>query len=276
VKILITGAHGQLGKAVQAAFVRHDLVALTHEQLDIVRLHDVRAALAFHRPALVINAAAYTNVDAAQHDPLSAYRTNAVGPRNLAVATAEQQIPLLHLSTDYVFAGDSPRPYHEYDRPNPLSVYGASKLAGEEAVRTHNWRHYLVRTAWLYAEDGRNFPRTMLTLAQEQSEVRVVHDQFGSPTYAPHLALALLQLCESDAYGTYHLAGQGGTSWCELTRTVYREFGVTTPIVPATMEDFPRPAPRPRYAVLTTLQEPAFVLPPWEDGVTAFARALRQ
>ena len=133
-----------------------------------------------------------------------------VGPRNLAVATAAQGLPLLHLSTDYVFDGTSRRPYHEYDRPSPLSIYGASKLAGEEAVRTHNPRHYIVRTAWLYHTVGRNFPKTMCGLAKNP-EVCVVSDQFGSPTYAPHLAEAISHLIETEAYGTYHLAGQGGS-----------------------------------------------------------------
>jgi dTDP-4-dehydrorhamnose reductase len=275
-KILLTGANGQLGKVLQAAFLGQDLIALSHQDLDIVHLQSVRDALGSHRPTFVINAAAHNNVDEAESDPTSAYRGNALGPRNLAVATSEKQIPLLHLSTDYVFAGDSKRPYHEYDHPNPQSVYGASKLAGEEAVRTCNWRHYIVRTAWLYAVDGRNFPHTMLALAQDRPEVRVVSDQFGSPTYAPHLAQALEKLCESEAYGTYHFAGQGGTSWYELTRTLYRAFHLQTTVLPVATNEFPRPAPRPRYSVLTTLQDPHILLPPWEEGVVAFAQAVRK
>jgi dTDP-4-dehydrorhamnose reductase len=274
-RILLTGAHGQLGTALQAVLSEHEVAAFSHEQLDITRLDEVRAACAARRPDLVINAAAYNNVDGAESDSSAAYAGNALGPRNLAVATAARQIALLHISTDYVFDGESLRPYHEYDRPNPQSVYGASKLAGEEAVRALNWRHYIVRTAWLYDVGGRNFPNTMLTLAKNNPIVRVVSDQFGSPTYVPHLAQALASLLTSEAYGTYHCAGQGGTSWYELTRALYRALEVPTPVLPVSSAEFPRPARRPRYAVLTTIQDPRILLPPWEEGVTAFARALQ-
>lgn len=274
-RILITGANGQLGKALQEALVGHDLITLTRQQLDITQLQQVRDALRSCRPTLVLNAAAYNNVDEAESAPLAAYRSNALGPRNLALATAEQHTPLVHVSTDYVFDGNGNRPYHEYDRPNPQSVYGLSKLAGEEAVRTLSWRHYIVRTAWLYDVEGRNFPNTMRVLAETQSEVRVVSDQFGSPTYAPHLAQALAVLLGSEAYGTYHCAGQGEASWYELTRALYRELGVHTAVVPVSTAEFPRPARRPRYSVLTTIQDPPIILPPWEEGVAAFARAVR-
>ena len=275
-KILVTGAEGQLGRALQKTLSRHEVIALTRQQLDICQLQAVRDAVHLHGPAVVINAAAYNNVDGAESDPLAAYNGNALGPRNLAVATAGQQLPLVHVSTDYVFDGHGKRPYHEYDRPQPQSVYGASKLAGEDAVRSLNWRHYLVRTAWLYDVDGRNFPNTMRALAQERSEVRVVSDRFGSPTYVPHLARAIASLLESDAYGTYHLAGQGGTSWFELTCTLYRLLGLRTLVIPVATVEFPRPAPRPRYSVLTTVQDPRILLPPWEDGLATFAQAVRK
>lgn len=274
-RILITGANGQLGRALQATLTAYDLIALSHQQLDISQLQQVRDALSAHRPALVINAAAYNNVDGAESDHLAAYCGNALGPRNLAVATAKHSLPLLHVSTDYVFDGNGKRPYHEYDFPNPQSVYGASKLAGEEAVRTLNERHYIARTAWLYDTEGRNFPNTMRALAQNRPEVRVVSDQFGSPTYVLHLAQALAALLVSEAYGTYHFAGQGGASWYEFTRTLYRALGIHTPVRPVSTSEFFRPAQRPRYAVLTTMQDPRIVLPPWEEGVAAFAQALR-
>ncbi|MBI3303579.1 MAG: dTDP-4-dehydrorhamnose reductase [Deltaproteobacteria bacterium] len=273
-KILLTGASGQLGHALQMALADHHLIALDRPSLDITQLPAVRATLQAHRPDLVLNAAAYNNVDGAESDPDAAYRGNALGPRNLAVVTAAHQIPLLHMSTDYVFDGTSKRPYHEFDRPNPRSVYGASKLAGEEAVRALNSRHYLVRTAWLYHTVGRNFPKTMRALAN-QPEVRVVSDQWGSPTYAPHLAAAIARLIATEAYGTYHLAGQGGTSWYELTRALYRTLGVRTAVRPVASSEFPRPAERPRYSVLMTLQDPPLLLPPWEEGLAEFAQALR-
>ena len=273
-KILITGARGQLGQTLQAHLRSHDVVALGHEQLDITRLAIVRDALAARRPDLVINAAAYNDVDGAESHHEDAFAGNALGPRNLAVVTAAWSIRLLHLSTDYVFDGTATRPYHEFDRPAPRSVYGHSKLAGEDAVRTHNPRHYIVRTAWLFHTVGRNFARTICGLA-ERPEVRVVHDQHGSPTYVPHLAAGLARLLTTDAYGTYHMAGRGGASWFELTRALYRALDLPTPVRPVTTAEFPRPAERPRYAVLTTLQDPAIVLPPWEEGVAAYAAAVR-
>ena len=275
--ILITGAQGQLGRALRAALADSSerVVAYGKAELDITRLDAVRAAIDRLRPRIVLNAAAFTRVDEAEAAPEPAYRVNALGPRNLAVASAERAIPLLHVSTDYVFDGRAERPYHEFDPVHPLSVYGRSKLAGEEAVRSLNPRHYIVRTAWLYHTPGRNFVTTMRELA-DRPQVRVVSDQYGSPTYAPHLAQALLRLIDSRAYGTYHIAGAGGTSRFELTRTLYRLLGLSTPVTPVAASAFPRPAPRPRYAVLTSLQDPAFILPAWQDGLAAFVRAARQ
>jgi dTDP-4-dehydrorhamnose reductase len=273
-KVLVAGAGGQLGQALQASLGAHQVVALGHAQLDITRLAAVRDAIAAHQPDLVINAAAYNQVDGAETRPAEAFAVNALGPRNLAVATAARRIVLLHVSTDYVFDGTSKRPYHEFDRPNPRSAYGASKLAGEDAVRTLNPRHYVVRTAWLYHNVGQNFPKTMCALAA-RPEVRVVSDQYGSPTYAPHLAEAIARLIDSEAYGTFHLAGNGGTSWFDLTCALYRHLGITTPVHPVSTTEFPRPAERPRYSVLTTAQDPEILLPPWQEGLEAFAQALR-
>ena len=271
--ILVTGAQGQLGRALHATLASHELVALPRGGLDIADLDAVREVVRMHRPDLIINAAANNRVDDAEADATAAYRGNALGPRNLALASADIGIPLLHVSTDYVFDGCATRPYHEFDRPDPQSAYGRSKLAGEQAVRELNPRHYLVRTAWVYDAQGSNFPRTILSLAA-RPEVRVVDDQTGSPTYAPHLAAAIARLIPSAAFGTYHFAGQGAVTWYGLTRKLYELRGIATPLIPVTTEEFPRPAPRPRYSVLTTLQEPRIVLPPWQDGLADFCRAL--
>lgn len=272
-RILIAGAAGQLGRALAAPLAGHELTALPRAGLDIADLAAVRDVVRAQRPDLVINAAAYNRVDDAEADSTAAYRGNALGPRNLALATAEVAIPLVHVSSDYVFDGLAARPYHEFDRPDPRSAYGRSKLAGEVAVRELNARHYVVRTAWVYAAQGGNFPRTILSLG-ERAEVRVVDDQTGSPTYAPHLAAAIARLITTSAFGTYHFAGAGAVTWYALTRKLYELRGIRTPVIAVTSAEFLRAAPRPRYSVLTTIQEPRIVLPPWEDGLAEFCRML--
>jgi dTDP-4-dehydrorhamnose reductase len=274
VRILITGAGGQLGRALQPVLSAHEVVALSHAQLDITRKDDVSAALAAHRPEWLLNAAAYNAVDAAESDRDAAFAINERGPRNLALATAASGASLLHVSTDYVFDGEASAPYDEDAAPAPKSAYGKSKLAGEQAVRAENPCHYVVRTAWVYASRGKNFPLTMLELAK-RGGVRVVNDQTGSPTYAPHLAAAIARLVESRAaFGTYHMAGSGAATWYELTRALFEEMKVAAPVTPVTTAEFPRPAPRPRYSVLTTAREPRILLPPWREGVAAFAKEL--
>lgn len=269
-RILITGARGQLGQALQRQYADYDVTAWDLEDLDITQFDEVKKALDQLRPHVVINAAAFTQVDAAETKQEAAYRGNALGPKNLAVVTYELGIALVHFSTDYVFDGQQTRPYHEFDRTNPLSVYGHSKLAGEEAVRVANPRHLIVRTAWLYHTIGKNFPNTICRMAGKKV-VRVVNDQFGSPTFAPHLARAVFQLVETDAYGTYHMAGSGGTSWYEFTQALYQALGIQTTVVPIPTVQYPLPASRPAYAVLNSLQHPLIPLPPWEEGVREFA-----
>jgi len=274
-KILLAGAGGQLGTALQACLPADSVAAFAHGQLDIADLDAVRRAVAAVVPDVVVNAAAYNKVDAAETESDAAFRGNAVGPRNLALAAAERGCAVLHVSTDYVFDGRGSRPYHEYDRTGPRSAYGRSKLAGEEAVRALNPRHYVVRTAWVYHHThAANFPRTMLRLA-EKGGVRVVSDQFGSPTYAPHLARAIARLLETGAFGTWHFAGAGEASWFELTRELFAQLGVGASVTPVSTAEFPRPAERPRYSVLATIQEPRIVLPDWREGVAEFASAIR-
>jgi len=273
-RILLTGALGQLGMAMQSALSRHDVIRLTKKELDITDFEQVQAVVEELRPDCILNAAAYINVDGAETNVRLAYAVNALGPRNLAVLAAAFDVPLIHISTDYVFDGRSAVPYHEFDHPNPLSVYGASKLAGEEAIRSLHRRHFIVRTAWLYHTIGRNFPKSITALAN-QSVVRVVNDQVGSPTYAPHLASALARLLDTTAYGTYHLAGQGQATWFDLTCELYRQLGIATRVEPATSSEFPRPAQRPSFAALTTLQSPCILLPPWREGIAEYAAHIR-
>jgi dTDP-4-dehydrorhamnose reductase len=271
--VLLTGAAGQLGRAVRETWTDHEILARTRAELDISDLPGVRAALDAARPDLVLNAAAYNAVDGAESDVEGAFAGNALGPRNLALATVERGLPLVHVSSDYVFDGRADRPYHEFDATAPLSVYGRSKLAGEELVRGFNPRHFLVRTAWLYSPVGRNFALTMRALAA-RGEARVVADQFGSPTYAPHLAVALERLVGQGVYGTYHLANRGVASWYELAGAIFRELDLRVALHPIPTSAWPTPAARPRFSALVSIQRPRVELPPWEEGVKELAAAL--
>lgn len=274
-RILIAGAAGQLGRCLAEALATHELASLDHRALDVARLEDVRAAVTQHRPALVVNASAFNDVDGAESRIAEAYAVNALGPRNLALVTAERTIPIVHVSTDYVFDGATKRPYHEFDRTNPLSVYAASKLAGEEAIRAMNHRHYIVRTAWLFWEHGNNFLRSMHALAS-RAELSVVNDQYGSPTYVPHLAEGIARLISTGAFGTYHLAGRGGTTRWEMVCELFRTLGIGTTVRPVSRLAFPAAAERPAYSVLTTIQDPHLELPPWQEGLERFARRLAE
>jgi dTDP-4-dehydrorhamnose reductase len=270
-RILVAGAAGQLGRALRPALRGHEAMFLDHAGLDIADAGAVRAAVAEARPAVVINAAAYNEVDRAEAEPEAALRGNATGPGNLAEAAAAAGAAILHVSSDYVFDGEAEAPYLEDAAPNPLSAYGRSKLAGERAVFAANPRHYIARTAWLYHVEGRNFPNTVRRLA-EKGPVRVVNDQTGSPTFAPHLAEAIARLVLTPAYGIHHLAGAGATTWYELTRALFARLGIRAEVLPVTSAEFPRPARRPRYSVLAS--RGPIRLPAWQQGLEDYARAL--
>jgi dTDP-4-dehydrorhamnose reductase len=274
VKILLAGAGGQLGQAVRAVFRGHELLPLTHAELDVADAAAVAAALAELAPALVLNASAYTAVDAAEDAPEAAFRVNRDGPRVLAEASARRGLPLLHVSTDYVFDGEKGSPYVESDAPHPLSVYGASKLAGETEVRRANPRHWIVRTAWLYGPAGKNFATSIRAAALREPRLRVVDDQWGSPSYAPHLAAALERLIEGDAFGTHHLANRGVASRFEFARALVEALGLATPIEPVPTSAWPTRARRPRNTALASERATGIALPEWQAGVRAFAAAM--
>lgn len=269
-KILVVGSNGQLGRALTDELRTHELVLRDLPELDAADETAVAALFEAERPEWVINAAAYTDVDGAETDAEGAERGNVTAPRVLAEASAARGVPIVHVSTDYVFDGETDRPYTESDAPNPQTAYGRTKLAGEDAVRAANPNHFVARTAWLYSTGGRNFALTMLGAASRGS-VRVVDDQTGSPTYAPHLAAGIAQLLARDDWGTVHLANAGQTTWYGLTRALYEVCGVACEVAPCTTDEFPRPAPRPRYSALASNAEPPITLPSWEDGVRAFA-----
>lgn len=274
-RLLLTGAGGQLGLAVQQVMTRHEVVPRTHAELDVAEPAAVEAALAELRPEAVLNAAAYTAVDAAEDAPEAAYRANQTGPRVLAEASARRAIPIVHVSTDYVFDGEKGAPYVESDATHPLSVYGASKLAGEEEVRRANPRHWIVRTAWLYGPAGRNFATSIRAAALREPRLRVVDDQWGSPSWAPHLAAALERLVEGDAFGTHHLANGGVASRFEFAAALLAALGIATPLEPIPTSAWPTRARRPRNTALASERRRGIALPDWRAGVRAFATAHR-
>lgn len=251
-RVLLTGAGGMLGAAVQrTAPSTVELVALRHSDLAIDDAVAVERAVARERPDWIINCAGYTQVDRAEADPDTAHRVNAVGPANLARAARQAGSRLLHISTDYVFDGRATQPYREDAPTGPLSVYGHTKLAGEQAVpRTLPDTHLIVRTQWLFGPGGSNFVATILRLARERSQVKVVHDQHGRPTYAPDLAAALWQLIACDARGMVHCANEGVATWFEVARAAIAAAGLDTAVEPCTTAELPRPATRPEFSAL--------------------------
>lgn len=251
-RVLITGAGGQLGRELGTAFASRgaDVVPLTRAQLDVGDRAAVLAAVEGHRPALVVNAAAWTAVDACEADPDRAFRDNAMAVRYLVEASARIGTHLVQISTDYVFDGRSARPYHEWDSTNPQSVYGHSKLGGEvEAGPTAT----IVRTSWVCGRHGGNFVKTMLRLAAERPTVSVVDDQHGTPTFADDLASTVAVLGTERLRGRYHVTNQGATTWFAFARAIFEAAGHdperVLPISTAEL-DPPRPAPRPAYSVL--------------------------
>jgi dTDP-4-dehydrorhamnose reductase len=276
VRWLITGGGGQLGTHLDRALARsHDqVVTLTSADLDIGAARSVDAAVAEHRPDVVINAAAYTAVDQAEEDEDAAYRVNATGPGLLAAALARRGGRLIQVSTDYVFAGDAARPYEPDDPTGPRTAYGRTKLAGEQAARellpTASW---VVRTAWVYGGPSANFVDTMLRLEKDRDTLDVVDDQIGCPTWVADLADALLELGRSDVSAqTLHYVNAGQASWCEFAREIFRLAGADPARVhPVDTAAFPRPAPRPAWSVLSTATWAGAGLTPPRDWRAALA-----
>jgi dTDP-4-dehydrorhamnose reductase len=252
--IAVTGAAGQLGHALQQQAPADTHVHFLYTDLpdlDICSLEDVRRYVAAHHVGVFVNAAAYTAVDRAEADEALAMRINADGIRNLAIAMNEVGGRIIHISTDYVFDGLSPRPYLETDPTHPLSAYGRTKLAGEQALQDVGVPAVIIRTAWLYSEVGNNFLRTMLRLGRERSDINVVSDQVGTPTYAPHLADAIHTILRSSFVpGIYHYSNEGVCSWYDFARKIISLAALPCRVHPIETKDYPTPAVRPAYSVL--------------------------
>jgi dTDP-4-dehydrorhamnose reductase len=256
-RVLITGAGGQLGHALQEAFAGEELLALTRAEWDVTHPAPPLPAV----PDLVLHAAAWTDVDGAEADPQEAAAVNVGGTQH----AAELGAPLVVFSTDYVFDGRKTTPYLESDAPSPLSAYGRTKLHAEAAAGGQAW---IVRTSWLFGETGHNFVRTMLELGAQRDEVAVVDDQRGCPTYVGHLAAAVRELVALP-FGLWHLAAGGEATWAELAEAIFEEVGLPCRVRRIGTEELGRPAPRPAYSVLRSERPGAPLLPHWREGLRA-------
>jgi len=271
-KLLVTGAGGMLGRDVvlAAGNAGHDVVGFGHTELDITDPAALGSKFELERPDVVINCAAWTDVDGAEESEEDALAVNGTAAGNVAAAAAKVGAGVVYVSSDYVFDGSKGAPYVETDQTAPLSAYGRTKLAGEEATAAANKRHFVVRSSWLFGIGGSNFVETMLRLASTQNEVLVVRDQVGSPTYTWHLAYGIVRLIEGVEFGIHHMAAGGACSWYDFAREIFDQAKVECLVLSATTDMLGRPAPRPAYSALESQREHAIELPPWRDGLSAY------
>ena len=287
-KILVTGCNGQLGRAIRAEYAKEDVTFINTDvvegdgvtALDIADVDAVLALVRAERPQVIINCAAHTNVDACETQWDAAYRINAIGPRNLAIAAAEVDAKLIHVSTDYVFAGNGTRPYTEFDEPEPVSAYGKTKLEGERFVKAFTRKYFIFRTAWLYG-DGKNFAKTMLRLAENHEEVSVVCDQLGSPTSAVELARAIHHYEPTENYGLFHATCEGDTNWAVFAEAVFARAGKNTRVRHVTSEEYaamnPASAKRPAYSILDNYMmrlTDGYRMADWESALDEYMQHL--
>jgi len=277
-KILITGANGQLGITLQDVLKDHQLILTDREELDITNANAVNSFVGEKKPDVIINAAAYTAVDKAEEEIDTATKINVDGAKNLAIAAKKINALFLHISTDFVFDGEKKIPYIESDLPCPLSVYGQTKFDAEKAVEKINRQYFILRTAWLYSPFGKNFVKTMIKLGQEKDEIKVVSDQIGCPTYAYDLADAIRKLIEKansyqltakSYYGLYHFAGSGSCSWYEFASEIIKLSGGKAKVLPITTAEFDAIAPRPAYSVLdcSKIKSLGIKTIPWQESL---------
>ena len=281
-RCLLTGKNGQVGREFQSLLPRlGEVIALDREQLDLAKLDDIRRVVLEVQPSLIVNAAAFTAVDHAEKEEAAAFAINAVAPGVLAEEAKKIGAALVHYSTDYVFDGSKRTPYEEDDQPNPINAYGRTKLAGEKAIRESGVAHLIVRTEWVYARQGRNFLLTILRLATQRDELRIVSDQVGAPTSSREIARATIEILAQifeprlnnaswpEVSGTYHMTAAGETNWCEFANAILEEAShadksaawiakatgglplIAQRIIPIRSEEYPTPARRPAYSVLS-------------------------
>jgi len=277
-KVLVTGANGQLGTDLCKVRRDFELIPLTHRDIEIADMNSVRQMLDKYKPDTIVNTAAYVRVDDCETQQDKAFLINALGARNVAVAAQELGAKLVHISTDYVFGGETEghnTPYTEFDTPIPISVYGKSKLAGEVFIRHLCQKHFVIRTSGLFGTasasgKGGNFVETMLKLARERQELKVVNDQVFAPTHTKDLAKKIAQLIETEYYGVFHITNKGPCSWYEFTKEILRLVGLKTPVIPITSDQYPQKARRPRFSVLENYHLKLLGMadmPTWQEGL---------
>lgn len=288
-KLLITGGKGQLGCQLKSIIERNgsnigklceeykdvECKFIDYDELDITNSFEVISYVDSFRPDVIINCAAYTNVDGCENDKDIAFRVNAIGPKNLAIACEKFGIKLLHVSTDYVFNGKGTVPFKEYDIPQPVSVYGKTKLLGEQYVRDNCKRNFIVRTAWLYGEWGKNFVYTIMKAAKEKGHLDVVDDQRGNPTYAEDLAHHILKIILTDEYGIYHCTGTGECSWYDFACKIVEYSGIECTVTPTTSDKINRTAKRPAYSSLDNMMLRCTIgdeMRQWQDALQSFIK----
>lgn len=286
-KILITGANGQLGRELNRLLADKTDVELLNTAvipmiekkvvaMDITNLDQTKAVMKDFMPDVIINCAAHTAVDLCESDEENAYRINAIGPKNLSIVANDIAATLVQISTDYVFDGNTTKPYVEESPTNPQSVYGETKLAGEKFVEEICNKYFIIRTAWLYGE-GKNFVKTMLRLSETHEEVRVVSDQYGTPTSARELAKMILFLSNTDSYGIYHGTCEGSTEWSSFAKEIFKEAKKDMKVIPITTIEYPTPAKRPAYSVLENkkLKElGGFAMKEWKEALIEYMNEL--
>ena len=287
-KILVTGCNGQLGRAIRKEYAEQNIGFINTDvvagdgivSLDITNIDVVMNMVKDAKPDVIINCAAHTNVDKCEEQEDLAYKINAIGPRNLSIAATEVDAKMIHISTDYVFEGNGTRPYIEFDKPNPISAYGRTKLEGENFVKQFASRFFMLRTAWLYG-DGRNFVKTMLSLSEKHDELNVVCDQLGSPTSAVELAKMIHFLEGTDNYGIFHATCEGDTNWAEFADEIMKQAGKKTRINHVTSKQYkemnPASANRPAYSILENYMiklTSDYRMADWQDALTVYMKEL--
>jgi len=280
-KVAIIGANGQLGMDLMRAFGDLEAVPLNHGDIEIGDIDSVSRALAAIKPAIVVNTAAYHKVDDCEKNPDRSFQVNALGALNLARITQDLKSELVHISTDYVFDGKKAQPYVESDLPHPLNVYAASKVAGEHFIAAYSDRHYVVRSSGLYGHNkcrakGRNFIDTMLALAGEGKDIRVVQDEVLTPTYTYYLALQVRDLVKTESYGLYHATNNGSCSWYEFAREIFKNADLQPNLQPVSAKDFPSPIKRPSYSVLDNAALRSLgidEMPHWKDSLEHYFKS---